>query len=381
MKLLLLKYGEIALKGKNRRFFENVLLANIKERLKGYTFQILSEMGRIYVYYEDNNVPLILQDTFGLVEVCLCEKTPLILEALEEKVKEMLSEHELSGRTFKIETRRSNKNYPMTSPQINQHLGGMVLKAFPQLRVDVHHPDLLIEVEVRKEFYIYLERYRALGGMPYGTSGKGVVLMSGGIDSPVAAYQMARRGVKILPLHFHAQPFTSLESLEKVRKLVRRLKAYTGPLSFYHINLLESQQMIREHCDEKYFTILQRRLMTKLAAELARKQGAMALITGENLAQVASQTIEGINCTNAASDRPVFRPLISFDKEDIVKIAKRIGTYDISILPFEDACTVFLPSKVETRPTLGAVLREEEKMDNEELFHIAWKTLVKETVE
>lgn len=266
----------------------------------------------------------------------------------------------------------------MTSPELSKYLGGFVLKNFPQLRVDVHNPDILVELEVRELFYVYIERHRALGGMPLGTAGKAVQLMSGGIDSPVAAYQMARRGVNILPLHFHAQPFTSHESLEKVRTLVRRLSYYMGDMNFYHINLLEVQQLIRENCDEKYFTILQRRLMTKLAVGLAKKEKALALVTGENLAQVASQTMEGINCTNDASDRPIFRPLISFDKEDIVKIAKEIGTFETSILPFADACTVFLPSRVETRPKLKDVLAEEDKLDQEGLYQLAWQTLVKE---
>ncbi|NLY72838.1 MAG: tRNA 4-thiouridine(8) synthase ThiI [Tissierellia bacterium] len=378
MKLLLLKYGEIALKGKNRRFFENQLITNIKERLLGYDYKLENIKGRIYVHYEDPQVPLILKDTFGLVEVCLCERVELNLKSLEEMIFTMLSTYELSGKSFKIESRRSNKGYFMTSPELSKHLGGFVLNSFPQLRVDVHNPDILVEVEVRELFYVYIERHRALGGMPLGTAGKAVQLMSGGIDSPVAAYQMARRGVNILPLHFQAQPFTSEESLEKVRTLVRKLSYYMGDMSFYHINLLESQQLIRENCDEKYFTILQRRLMTKLAVGLAKKEKALALVTGENLAQVASQTMEGINCTNDASDRPIFRPLISFDKEDIVKIAKKIDTYETSILPFADACTVFLPSRVETRPKLKDVLAEEAKVDQEELYQLAWQTLVKE---
>lgn len=380
MKLLLLKYGEIGLKGKNRYFFESQLIENIKARLKDYQVEIISETGRIYVNYEDDLVPLIVKDTFGLVQVCLCEKVPLDLEALEEKIGQMLATYELAGMTFKIEARRTNKKYPMNSPELNSHLGSFVLKKFPQLRVDVHNPDFLIEVEVRNSFYVYFECHRALGGMPYGSSAKAVLLMSGGIDSPVAAYQMARRGVRVLPLHFHAQPFTSLESLEKVRSLVKRLSYYMGPMSFYHMNLLETQQILKENCNDKYFTILQRRLMTKLAAKLASREKALGLITGENLGQVASQTIEGINCTNDASNIPVFRPLISFDKEDIVKIARDIETYETSILPFEDACTVFLPSRVETRPRLRAIHKEEQKVDGNELINIAWKSLVKETI-
>ncbi len=380
MKLLLIKYGEIGLKGKNRHLFENRLIQNIRSRLKEYPAQVKLDSGRIYVEYEDPEVPQIVRDTFGLVEVCLCEKVPLELKFLEDKIEQMLQGYNLLGKSFKIETKRPNKSYPRTSPELSRYVGGFVLSKFPELRVDVHHPDLLIEVEVRESFYIYIERYPAVGGMPYSSAGRAVLLMSGGIDSPVAGYQMARRGTKILPLHFHAQPFTSLESLEKVRNLVRRMSYYMGPMNFYHMNLLESQQLIRESCNEKHFTILQRRLMTKLASELAKKEGALALITGESLAQVASQTMEGISCTNNASNRVIFRPLISFDKEDIVTISKAIGTYEISILPFDDACTVFLPSRVETSPTLGSILREEEKMDLDELFNLAWKTLVKEKI-
>lgn len=380
MKLLLLKYGEIALKGRNRRFFENHLLDNIRKRLEGRDYKLEMEMGRIYVHYDDPQIPHLLKDTFGLVEVCLCERVPLDEEELEKKVVELLSREELQGKSFKIETKRSNKSYTKTSPEMNRHMGGVVLRAFPELHVDVHNPDYLIEIEIRKDFYLYLERYKGLGGMPYGTAGKGVLLMSGGIDSPVAGYQMARRGVRILPLHFHAMPFTSLEALEKVKNLVRRLSYYTGPLPFYHINLLSSQRLLKEYCDEKYFTLLQRRLMTRLATELARREGALSLITGENLAQVASQTMEGINCTNAVTDHPIFRPLISFDKEDIVKISKKIETYETSILPFDDACTIFLPKKVVTRPRLSELVVEEEKIDLELLFHEAWSTLVKEEI-
>lgn len=380
MKLLLLKYGEIGLKGGNRRYFEHQLIENIKTRLEGYKYKLESPVGRIYVHYEDPQVPFILKDTFGLVEVCLCERVELDTDLLKEKVYEMLSQYDLKGKTFKIETRRSNKGYKMNSPEINGFLGSFVLRNFPELKVDVHNPDILVEVEVRELFYIYIERHRALGGMPLATAGKAVQLMSGGIDSPVAAFQMARRGVNILPLHFHALPFTSEESLEKVRELLRKLSYYMGDMNFYHINLLESQQMIRENCQEKHFTILQRRLMTKLAAALARKEKALALVTGENLAQVASQTMEGINCTNEASDRAIYRPLISFDKEDIVKIAKEIDTFETSILPFDDACTVFLPSKVDPRPKLREILEEEAKIDQDLLFDLAWKTLVKEKI-
>lgn len=382
MKLYLVKYGEITLKGKNRRYFENKLLSNLRQRIADYNGTIEFYNGRIYVSSENDQILPVLQDTFGLVEICPATRVPLDMAALREAAVEQMKE--LVGdkpTTFKVETRRSNKKYHLDSLQVSADVGAYVLKRLPNVTVDVHQPEVRLEVEVREQMYLYATCYRAVGGIPYGTAGKSVVLMSGGIDSPVAAYQMARRGVEIVPLHFHASPFTSEMALDKVRRLVRRLTDYTGWLYFYHLNLSQAQIALRDACDERYFTILQRRLMTRLATRLAKQKHALSLTTGENLAQVASQTMEGIYCTNAATDLPIFRPLISLDKDDIVKMAKKIETFEISILPFEDCCTIFLPEKVATRPRLEDVLAEEAKVDMDALEEMTWDTMIKEKVE
>ena len=382
MKLYLVKYGEITLKGKNRRYFENRLLANIRRRIEAFDATMQFYNGRIYVSSDDERIVPVLQDTFGLVEICPAVRVPLEMEALgEAAVKQIEALIGDSPRTFKVETRRSNKQYAHDSMEVSAAIGAYVLKHVPQVSVDVHRPDIRLEVEVREQMYLYAACHRAVGGIPYGTAGKSVVLMSGGIDSPVAAYQMARRGVEIVPLHFHASPFTSEMALDKVRQLVRRLGHYTGWLNFFHLNLSEAQIILRDACDERYFTILQRRLMTRLATRLAKQKHALSLTTGENLAQVASQTMEGIYCTNAATDLPIFRPLISLDKNDIVKMAKRIETFETSILPYEDCCTIFLPESVATRPKLEDVLAEEAKVDMNALEELTWNTMVKERLE
>lgn len=382
MKLYLVKYGEITLKGKNRRYFENKLLSNIRSRIEPFGAELDFYQGRIFVRSDDERIIQVLQDTIGLVEICPAEQLPLDMDALREAAAKRMME--LSGgqnMTFKVETRRSNKGFALDSPAINRDIGGFILQHVPNVSVNVHDPDIRIEIEIREQIYLYAGTYPAVRGIPYGTAGKSVVLMSGGIDSPVAAFNMARRGVEIVPLHFHAMPFTSEMALDKVRKLVRRLTDYTDWLYFYHINLSQAQIEMRETCDERYFTILQRRLMTRLATKLAEERHALSLTTGENLAQVASQTMEGIYCTNAATHLPVFRPLISLDKDDIVKQAKQIETFETSILPFEDCCTIFLPSQVATRPRLEDVLKEEAKLDMDRLVEETWQTLVREKIE
>lgn len=382
MNLYLIKYGEITLKGKNRRFFENKLLSNLRSRVGPYGGEVEFYQGRIFVRSEDDRIIPILQDTFGLVEICPAIKLPLDMDVLRRTAAEEMNKLVGEGpATFKVEARRSNKSFELDSPAINHDIGGYILHHVPNVSVDVHQPQIRLEIEVREQFYMYVETFPALGGIPYGTAGKSVVLMSGGIDSPVAAFQMARRGVEIVPLHFHAMPFTSEMALDKVRQLVHRLTYYTDWLYFYHINLSEAQITIRENCDERYYTILQRRLMTRLATKLADQKHALSLTTGENLAQVASQTMEGIVCTNDATHLPVFRPLISFDKDDIVRRAKQIETFETSILPYEDCCTIFLPSKVATRPKLADVLAEEAKLDMDALVEQTWKTIVREKIE
>lgn len=379
--LLLLKYGEISLKGKNRKFFELRLMENIRARLEGRAYELIRKQGRLYVRCEDLSIIPILQDTFGLVEICPARTCSLDFEELKatalEEMRSLLPQHPV---TFKVDTRRINKNFPIESLEVSRKIGAHLLRNLPSLSVDVHQPQFRLEIEIREEIYLYLRRYRAVGGMPYGTSSGSVLLLSGGIDSPVAAYQMARRGVILHPLHFHAMPFTSEEALEKVKELTRRIGRYTGALRLNTMNLTEAQQILRRSTDERYFTLLQRRLMTRLANRLARKLGAISLSTGENLAQVASQTMEGLRSTHSVSALPIFRPLISFDKEDIVTIAKRIGTYETSILPFEDCCTIFLPKSVITKPKLEDIEAQEALVNIEEIEEMVWSTWKRERV-
>lgn len=377
MKLYLLKYGEITLKGKNRHFFERKLLNNIKQALKGLHYEIEFYPGRIYVR-SDEEVLKPLKQVLGLVGICEADVAELSMDALKEKAVEVMKD--LPVKTFKVVTKRTNKKFPMQSPEISSELGAHLLKSLNHLQVDVHEPELYLEVEIREEIYLYTHCEKGLGGLPYGSAGKSVHLMSGGIDSPVAFFQMARRGVTVVPLHFHSMPLTSQRSLEKVRDLLRVLTAYVGPIDFYHINLFRIQTAIKEVCEDRYFTILQRRMMTKLADRLASDLGALVLSTGENIAQVASQTLEGLVCTDDASTKPILRPLISLDKTDIVDMAKSLQTFETSILPFDDCCTVFLPEKVATRPRLEDVLREEAKLDVQKLLDEAMDTMVKEVI-
>lgn len=377
MKLYLLKYGEITLKGKNRHFFERKLLNNIKQALKGLHYEIEFYPGRIYVR-SDEEVLKPLKQVLGLVGICEADVAELSMDALKEKAVEVMKD--LPVKTFKVVTKRTNKKFPMQSPEISSELGAHLLKSLNHLQVDVHEPELYLEVEIREEIYLYTHCEKGLGGLPYGSAGKSVHLMSGGIDSPVAFFQMARRGVTVVPLHFHSMPLTSQRSLEKVRDLLRVLTDYVGPIDFYHINLFRIQTAIKEVCEDRYFTILQRRMMTKLADRLASDLGALVLSTGENIAQVASQTLEGLVCTDDASTKPILRPLISLDKTDIVDMAKSLQTFETSILPFDDCCTVFLPEKVATRPRLEDVLREEAKLDVQKLLDEAMDTMVKEVI-
>lgn len=379
--LLLLKYGEISLKGKNRPYFENRLIDNIRSRLKDVDYVLHRRQGRLYIECNDLRIIPTLQDTFGLVEICPARKCAKDLQEIQaaalEEAREVIGDAHVS---FKVDTRRIDKSYPHDSMQISRAVGTHLLKNMPNLHVDVHTPQHRLEIELRDDVYLYLRRYRAAGGMPYATSSGTVLLLSGGIDSPVAAYQMARRGVILHPLHFHAAPFTSEEAFEKVRELTRRIARFTGPLRLNSMNLAKAQQLIRRETDERYFTLIQRRLMTRLANRLAKKLRAQSISTGENLAQVASQTMEGLRSTHAVSELPVFRPLISFDKEDIVIKAKEMGTYDVSILPFDDCCTIFLPKTVITKPRLEDIEQEEAKLDMEQLIDMTWETYQREHV-
>ncbi len=373
-KLAILKYSEIALKKKNRFMFENILLQNIEKRLKNYNYEIEKSYGRIYLTYEDDRVIDVIRNTFGLIGVSICTKVDLNIDLLKDEILSYLKGSNL-GKTFKVVSKRTNKNFHMDSIEINKFIGFEVLKEFPELSVDIKNPDFYIYIEVRKNFYFYFNTLKALGGLPYGSSGKTLMLMSGGIDSPVAAYMMAKRGVKISAIHFHAEPFTSVESKNKVKKLVKKLEYYTGDIKLYGANIAEAQSIIKKNTESRFFTVLQRRLMIRTANKLSKDIGAKSITTGENLSQVASQTMEAIHCTNIVSKIPIFRPLITYDKNDIINVSKQIDTFDISILPFEDCCTLFLPEKVTTRPRLEDILKQEENLDIDFIVNKVYSTI------
>lgn len=372
--IILLKYGEIALKGLNRHQFENRLVDNIKASLRGLKgYKVSKEHGRMYIAYEkalEDEIIERVSKVFGLVAICpgmaVENDLNIIKEAALEETKKLIEE--TGQKTFKVEARRSDKQFPFTSPEICKHVGGYINTTLEDVSVDVHKPEFMVNVEVRDRAYVYCREIACYGGMPYGTSGKAALLLSGGIDSPVAGWMMARRGVELSAVHFHSYPFTSDRAKEKVIDLGKILCRYVGKLRIYSVNLLEIQKEIGAKCPEEQMTILSRRFMMAIAERIAVSDGCQALITGENIAQVASQTIEGLTVTNAKVSMPVFRPLIAYDKNDIVLVAKKIDTYETSILPFEDCCTVFLPKRVITRPKLKDILAAEALLEEEALI-------------
>ncbi|MBN2795239.1 MAG: tRNA 4-thiouridine(8) synthase ThiI [Clostridia bacterium] len=380
METIVLRYGEIGLKGKNRDVFENALVRDIREKTKHMDEVTIKRYhGRMYVDYESydyDEIVDILTHTFGIVSISPVKKCDVTLEDMMAEAKSQVEEliQSMGSFTFKVEARRSNKGFYLTSPEIMKHVGGYINQTFlDQLRVDVHHPEIVVNIEVREHVYIYTKSIPGQGGMPYKTAGKGMLLLSGGIDSPVAGYLMAKRGVQLEAVHFHSYPFTSDRSKEKVLDLARKLTKYVGQIRVHSVNILEIQRAIGEHCPSEEMTILSRRFMMAIAERIANRRKYKSLITGENIAQVASQTMEGLTVTNSRVKLPVFRPLIAYDKVDIIKVAKKIDTYETSILPFEDCCTVFLPEKVVIKPVLEDIEASEAKLDVEDLINRAVK--------
>ena len=366
----LIKYGEIGVKGKNRYVFEDALVARMKQVLSDVegTFRITKEQGRIYVEadgsFDYEEAVAALQRVFGIVGIC-----PVVLvedrgfEALSGDVTDYM--RRLYGeekKTFKIHTRRANKNYPMTSMEVNAELGGRLLEAFPNLSVDVHDPELMLHIELRSQICIYSEVIPGPGGMPLGTTGRSMLLLSGGIDSPVAGYMVARRGVYIDAVYFHAPPYTSERAKQKVVDLAAKVARYTGRIRLHVINFTDIQMYIYDQCPHDELTIIMRRYMMRIAQQIAEETGCLALVTGESIGQVASQTVPSLAATNDVCTLPVFRPLIAFDKEDIVAVAKKIDTYEISILPYEDCCTTFVAKHPVTKPQVERIRRSEQAL-------------------
>ncbi|MBS4030364.1 MAG: tRNA 4-thiouridine(8) synthase ThiI [Clostridiales bacterium] len=370
--LLLIRYGEIGLKGKNRKFFENKLTANIKRSLLGIAeCRIQQYRGRNFVEVLEGDTAAVirrLQQVFGIVSLSPVAIAELDIESIKAVAARELGKVAKPGMTFKVETKRANKRFPLRSPEVSRDVGEYLLDHVPGLTVDVHHPDQVLDVEIRDhETYIYTQRIPGPGGLPVGASGKGLLLISGGIDSPVAGWMTMKRGVTLEALHFHSFPFTSERAKEKVVDLTRVLTGYGGKILLHVAHFTEIQKELRLKCPEKLTVTLMRRMMFRIAERLAEQRGALALITGESLGQVASQTMESIHVIEHVTTIPVFRPLIGMDKEEIVNISRRIDTYDISIRPYEDCCTVFLPEFPVTRPRLADVEEAEKALDIEAL--------------
>lgn len=383
-KSFLIKYGEIGIKGKNRYIFEDALVKQIKHALKKVegAFEVTKQQGRIYVEvlseYDYDDMVAALQKVFGIVGIC-----PVVhvedegFEKLTEDVIEYFKKvYKTLDKTFKVNARRARKNYPLDSMQINYNLGEKILEAFPDMKVDVHQPEILLNIEIREKIYIYSQIIPGPGGMPVGTNGKAMLLLSGGIDSPVAGYMVAKRGVKIDAVYFHAPPYTSERAKQKVVDLAKLVSVYSGPIYLHVINFTDIQLYIYEKCPHEELTIIMRRYMMRIAEYLAKENGSLGLITGESIGQVASQTMQSLAATNEVCTMPVIRPLISFDKQDIIDISQKINTYETSILPFEDCCTIFVAKHPVTKPNVNIIKRSEKKLEEkiDELIEKAIQT-------
>lgn len=378
-KIFIVRCGEAALKGHNKSYFEKMLVDRIKKLLKRFEkTTVTRQEGLIFVRADESissdEIIKEISKVFGVASISPAEETAPNMEDIFDTAAEYMQKliDEKGVKTFKVEAKRADKNFPVKSPDIARQVGGAVLKRCKVLSVDVHDPDVHLYVNVRRDkAYIYQQKIKGFGGLPLGTNGKGLVLLSGGIDSPVAAFMMAKRGMMIEALHFHSYPYTSQRAREKVEELAGKLAIYCSRFKMHVVNLLPIQEQIVQNCPEEETTILVRRFMMKIAQEIAKKNGCGMLITGESLGQVASQTSHSLICTDAAVDIPVMRPLIALDKVDIMEIAKDIGTYDISIQPYEDCCTVFLPKHPVTKPKLDRILASESLLDVDKLVEDA----------
>ena len=380
----LIKYAEIGIKGKNRYLFEDALIRQIKYALKKCEGQFLihKTQGRIFIdaqsEFDFDEVVEHLKTVFGIAGIC-----PVIVtedegfEQLKTTVIKYLGDmYEGAEKTFKVQARRTRKNYPKDSLEINRDMGEAILKALPNMKVDVHEPDIMLNIEIREKIYIYSEIIPGPGGMPVGTGGKAMLLLSGGIDSPVAGYMIAKRGVKIDAVYFHAPPYTSERAKQKVVDLARLVSRYTGPIYLHVINFTDIQMYIYEQCPHEELTIIMRRYMMRIAEHIAKETECLGLITGESIGQVASQTMNSLIATNEVCELPVYRPLIGFDKQEIVEVSEKLGTYETSILPFEDCCTIFVAKHPVTKPNVNVIRRHERNLEEkiEELVKTALET-------
>ena len=376
--IILIKNGELVLKGLNRNTFEDILIKNMKKALKDLgEFTFTKSQSTIMVKSVDESTDLDeavsrLTKVFGIAALSRAAVAEKDMDSIMAISRDYLADELGMAKTFKVEAKRSDKKFPLKSPEISRELGGFLLSKFNHLRVDVHNPDVTVTVEIRDNYaFIRGNNIKGAGGMPVSTSGRAAVLISGGIDSPVASYMMAKRGIELVAIHFASPPFTTELAEKKVMQLLGKVAQYSGPITTYVVPFTEIQQQIRKECPEEYFTIIMRRYMMKISEIIARHQNCSALITGESVGQVASQTIYALACTDAAASMPVFRPCIGMDKEEIIRISRRIDTFETSIQPYEDCCTVFTPKHPKTRPKLEDVINAESALNSEELIKAA----------
>lgn len=390
-KAFLIKYGEIGVKGKNRYLFEDALVRQIRYALKKTDgeFEVTKENGRIYATavsdFDFDEAVEALKTVFGIIGIC-----PVVQiedngfdDLADTVIKYFDSAYPDKHFSFKVNARRARKNYPMDSMEINMEMGGRLLDAFPELSVDVHNPDVLLQIEIRNKINIYSTEIPGPGGMPVGTAGKAMLLLSGGIDSPVAGYMVAKRGVELEATYFHAPPYTSERAKQKVIDLAKLVAKYSGLITLNVVNFTDIQLAIYEKCPHDELTIIMRRYMMRIAEELGKESGCLGLVTGESIGQVASQTMHSLYCTNEVCTMPVFRPVIGFDKQEIIDLSEKIGTYETSIQPFEDCCTIFVAKHPVTKPNLNIIQRDEHNLDDciDELFKTAIETTEKIRIE
>lgn len=373
--IVLAKYGEIALKGLNKNTFEDVLVRNIRRRISKFgKFEYKRAQSTLYISPKNEDCDMdavmeALKKVFGIAKLCRAKGFDKDFDVICTQGIDYVSEALENASTFKVASKRADKKFPMKSPEICRELGGVILERFPHLEVDVNNPDVIVTVEIREEqAFVHATNIDGAGGIPVGSSGKAMLLLSGGIDSPVAGYMMAKRGVSISAIHFESPPYTSERARMKVEKLASIMAGYCGRINFYCVPFTEIQEQIKNNCDEEYFTIIMRRLMMEIAQRICEKQDIPSLVTGESIGQVASQTMYAMVCTDNACRMPVFRPVIGMDKREIVEISRKIDTFETSIEPYEDCCTVFTPKHPRTKPVLEEVIKAQNKFDFEELI-------------
>lgn len=376
--IILIKNGELALKGLNRRTFEDMLVKNMRRRLESIgKFKFTVAQSTIVAEPENESIDLDeaverIGRVFGIAGFSRAAAVEKDMDVILKSAEEYLAPQLLTVRSFKVEAKRSDKKFPLKSPEICRETGGYLLRKFPHLEVDVHNPDMVVTVEVRdSNAYIHGKQIKGAGGMPTGSAGRAALLISGGIDSPVAGYMMAKRGLELMAVHFASPPYTSERAEQKVHSLLKQVSKYSGKIALFVVPFTKTQELIKDNCPEEIFTVIMRRMMMRVSQKIAAREHAGALITGESVGQVASQTMQAIACTDAVCEMPVFRPLIGMDKDEVVAISRKIETFDISILPYEDCCTVFTPKHPRTRPTIEYVEECEKALEVDKLVEEA----------